>query len=99
MFIPHFEVIEQESDHKRTIWEFSFMSTYRGQLIVSSYKEQTRATKRHNWRNERYYNDMDKRISTMKAEDVPLPQWVKDDAIGLFVDLVKAMPVTVTRNG
>lgn len=99
MFIPHLEVVENISDYRRTVWKFSFMSTYKVQLIVGYYSEQSRATKRHNWRAEKIYNYLDGRGNDIKAEDVPLPQWVKDAALDQFVNIVRAMPVTVTRDG
>jgi hypothetical protein len=73
------------------IWQFESMIPYSSEpakLVVAVYGIGTRKTRRHKWDwHYRYERGMRQR-SNMKAEQVPLPDDVKAEALSLFMDSV-----------
>jgi hypothetical protein len=83
------EIIRQSDDLNRQVWQFDFMDYYNKPLVVLNYyRLQSRPTKRHNWRNSEYWERLG-RGSSLKMDEVPLPDDVKQEALQAFMGQVR----------
>ena len=80
----------------REVWEFSTYAAERGVLVLDAYDRQSRPSRRHKWRPSTQlgfaYQRLEPRYTTIKAEDVPLPDEVVEAAKQAF-----ASKLEVTR--
>jgi hypothetical protein len=80
----------------REVWEFSTYAAERGVLVLDAYDRQSRPSRRHKWRPSTplgfAYQRLEPRYTTIKAEDVPLPDEVVEAAKQAF-----ASKLEVTR--
>jgi hypothetical protein len=80
----------------REVWEFSTYAAERGVLVLDAYDRQSRPSRRHKWRSSTHhgfaYQRLEPRYSTIKAEEVPLPDDVVEAAKQAF-----ASKLEVTR--
>ena len=80
-----------EDGLQTTIWQFEEYQQYMGaqvNLIVAIYQTGTRATRRHGWKWDKFYHRTERRNSNITADQVPLPDDVKAEALQLFFDSV-----------
>ncbi len=66
------------------VWEFAFWER-EGALVLSRYHMEKRESVRHKWRTSGWYDRTNARDSTIKEEDVPLPDNVKGAAVKQFM--------------
>lgn len=85
-------VIEPDGDLHRQVWEFWY-SQYEHTLYLDEYQEQTRETKRAGWKTTNWYYRLNRRDCRLNAEQVPLPDSVKERALAEFMDGLKVEAV------
>lgn len=79
-------VFENESDTRRQHWTFSVATTIGGQdevkLLLVSYTTDERESTRHKWRATKGWYRSDERAyySQIDRNDVPVPDWVVEEA-------------------
>jgi hypothetical protein len=86
-------ILRSLGDLRRERWEFTFY-TQGAKLILRCvhYSIECRASKRHKWKAEKFYESYDRRSGNVRREDVPMPEEVIRLAM---VKLHDAIEVTV----
>lgn len=86
------EVVTKGDPFKREVWQFGVFEergTDRVQLWLNYYMVQERPSLRHKWRNVVWFRRLDRRGSTVTQDDVPFPDWVKNEARSKLEIVVK----------
>ena len=66
------EIIELNGDLKREVWEYYLHTDFENRINLESYSFQERATKRHGWKPQSWWQSLDKRQNTMDKPVTPL---------------------------
>ena len=82
------EITVQHDKLNRTVYRFNFLDM-RKILRLNYYFEQTRETTRHGWKNVKSYDSFDHRKDIIKAEDIVIPDEVKEQAIAEYIKDIK----------
>lgn len=72
---------------RKRLWAFGFDDRH-GTLRLAAYFEMSRPTKRHHYRVDLRYSLSDMRNNTIAIDDVPLPDGIKQKALGELIKLV-----------
>jgi hypothetical protein len=86
------EIATKDDPFKREVWQFGVFEesgTDRVVIRLNYYCVQKRPTMRHKWRSLIFYRRIDDRNNTIKKDDVPLPDWVKNEARSKLEIIVK----------
>ena len=73
-------------DFNRLTWGFIMIDK---NIVVSTYSVWARQTKRHGWKIVNSYRSHDRRHSSLQENDVPLPEDVKQEALDLYVSMLR----------
>jgi hypothetical protein len=79
----------------REVWEFSTYAAESARLVLQAYDRQSRPSRRHKWRSSTHlgfaYQRLEPRYSTIKAEEVPLPNDVVEAAKQAFASKLEVI--------
>lgn len=80
MFNPQIEIIRSQASVAQEVYTFTFLDALPG-LVLTSYRFQTRVSKRHKWQTQAYYGRLNPRETTLSLSEVPLPEDVQAEAL------------------
>lgn len=79
--------IESECKIYKQTWSFHYFDN-ECKLVLNIYRSSIRATTRHKYRTQEYYNRLDKRNSNIKIEEVPFGDSITNTAKKILVDQI-----------
>jgi len=81
------QVVIEHGPLKREIYVFMLIDGQEQDILLrlTDYRTETRASSRHKFRVEKRYSRMDPRASDFTAEEVPLPEEVREQAIAALL--------------
>jgi hypothetical protein len=77
------EVIKEIDELNREVYKFCVL--YETSLKLNEYALQNRETKRHKFKNKKYYDRLRDRSSTIDIDDIVLTEDIKQEAINIFI--------------
>jgi len=78
-------VIETVDELNRNVWSFYFMNHT---LFLDSYSKERRESKRHKFKAIKKYERLFHRGRAIEEAEVPMPDWVKEEAIKQFTEAI-----------
>ena len=86
------EIIEPKGDLKREVWVFYWLEDFiRSRIVLASYSFQERATKRHKWKRQSWWERLDNRDGNIEKPQVPLR--VEIQARQHYRDFIDTIPI------
>jgi len=80
------QVERKIDDLNRLTWGFMMIDK---NIVLSTYSVWNRETKRHGWKIVDAYSSHNRRGSSFQEIDVPLPEDVKEEALNLYVSMLR----------